>query len=229
MRYLSTYAIFLAAMMVFISCEQEDEILNDPGLDYFDISERSYIDYQVDSIFHDVPAGVQDTFSFQVRELIDTTFFDGEGRPTARLERYYRDDDSSAWVLRDVWVANRTSTRGEKVEENVRFVKMSFPVRQGEVWDGNAFNTLEEWEYTYSEVDVPNTISDIDYERTARIIQRDRSNLIESEYAEEVYAYGIGMVYKRIDTLKFSFEGGISQLSTGVELEMRAIDFGTLE
>ena len=224
----TAFISFLTISLFFCSCE-DDDIIIDPGFDYFPIELGRYVDYEVDSIYHDVPAGVQDTFHFYVREFIDTTFFDAENRPSNRIERYYKEDLSAIWNLRDVWVANRTNTSAQKVEENVRFVKLVFPVASEVTWNGNAQNVFETWDYEYEDLFIPKTIGDTIYANTVTVVQRNRENLLESEIAKEIYARGVGMVYKRLDTLKFSLENGISELETGVEFEMTAIGTGVIE
>ncbi|NND94961.1 MAG: hypothetical protein HKN45_08845 [Flavobacteriales bacterium] len=226
---IKTALIFILSVSFFLtSCEEEDVII-DPGYDYFPVELGRYVDYRVDSVYHDLPAGVQDTFQFYVREFIDSTFFDAESRPTNRIQRLYKDDLSADWVLKDIWVANRVSTSAQKVEENVRFVKLVFPVEPDVTWDGNAQNINEEWQYEYSDLFIPKTIGDSTYTQTITVIQRDRENLLEREYAKEVYGLGVGMVYKQLDTLKFSLENGVSELETGVELKMTAIAHGVIE
>ncbi|NNC83205.1 MAG: hypothetical protein HKN79_06480 [Flavobacteriales bacterium] len=220
--------IIALAALGWSACESDD-VLIDPGFDYFPVERGRYVDYEVDSIYHDVPSGIQDTFHFYVRELIDTTYFDAESRPTNRIERYYKEELADDWTIRDVWVANRTNSTGEKVEENVRFVKMVFPVEPDVMWDGNAQNTMDTWDYSYDDLFNPKTIGDTTYASTVTIIQRDVENLIQSEQAREIYAQGVGMVYKELDTLKFTLENGISELETGVELQMTAIATGVLE
>jgi hypothetical protein len=180
----------------------------------------------VDSLVYDIPSGIQDTFQFQIKEVLDTTFFDLEGRPTARIERFYRDEASDPWVLKKIWVANRTTTRAEKVEENVRFVQMVFPVDEFLVWDGNAQNVFEDWDYRYQDIATPKQIGPISFDNTVTVIQRDISNLIEEEFAQEIYAYDVGMVYKQLDTLKYSLSGGIQTLRTGIKFKMTAFEFG---
>jgi len=228
MKNLLGFSILLTLCLIVSSCENDD-VLIDPGYDYFPITKGLYIDYEVDSIYHDVPAGIQDTHHFYVRELVDTTFFDAEDRPTNRIERYYKAELNAEWVLRDVWTSNRTNEWAEKVEENVRYVKMVFPISEDTPWDGNSMNVIEPWIYEYSELFESRNIGDTSFANTVTVVQRDIDNLIQSQQAKEIYAPGVGMVYKQLDTLKFTLENGISELSTGVEFQMTAIGTGVLD
>ena len=64
------------------------------------------------------------------------------------VKRYYRPAANMPWILGDVWTQKRTTNTAERVEENVRFIKMEFPVKDGGTWQGNAYNMLGDWEWT---------------------------------------------------------------------------------
>jgi len=213
-------------MLAMYACKSEVLEAPDSGQAYFKIDQGSYIAYDVDSIVIDIPSGIQDTFVFQIKEYIDSAFFDLEGRPTARIHRSYRDQAADPWILKKVWTANRGVTKAEKVEENVRFVKMVFPVTADIEWDGNAQNTFNAWNYSYQEIDAPRNIGSLAFQRTVTVDQRDLSNLIEKEFAQEIYAYDVGMVYKQLDILKYSLSGGVQTLLIGVKFKMTAFEYG---
>lgn len=66
--------------------------------------------------------------------------------------------------LKRCWASNKTVTAAEKVEENVRFVKLAFPVKDEQVWNGNAQNTLDGWNYSYQFFDRPRTVGGITFD-----------------------------------------------------------------
>jgi hypothetical protein len=128
---------------------------------------------------------------------MESVFVDNQGRNTSRIERYKRLNDTIPWMIKDVWYANLTSSTAEKVEEDVRFIKLIFPVRAGDTWDGNAFNTLGEETYTYGDVNTPYSTILFNFDSTVTVIQRDDTSAIRREYSIEVYAKHIGMIYKK--------------------------------
>lgn len=222
MRNLLLLSSLCLLMALASGCEDSD-VLVDPGYLYYPMGEGKYRIYEVDSIVLDAPVNVLDTFRYFIKELNDTTFLDNEGRRTTRIERSYKQDWDDAWQIKDIWFANRTNSTAEKVEENLRYVKLAFPVSlETDDWDGNAQNSLEEWTYQYTEVDVPAMVGDTIYEKTCTVVQRDRVNAIEREYAEEKFAYGVGMVYKRFEW--FNNVGG--EVVTSLEFEMRIVESG---
>jgi hypothetical protein len=140
------------------------------------------------------------------------------------VERYKKNNLQDTFQLTDVWVQKRTTTSAERYEENQRFVRLIFPVNEGESWNGNAYNTLEPWNYTYTNVGEPYSLDLLSFSKTLTVNQRNNVNLVNQEIAYEVYAYGIGMVYKQLTDLEYqNFQ------VTGVEVEMKAIGYGTLE
>jgi hypothetical protein len=132
-----------------------------------------------------------------IREVIESVFTDEQGRPTLRIERYKRSSDTSQWIIKDVWFANRTASTAEKVEENIRYLKLIFPVKEGDEWNGNIYNTLDEWNYEVLEADAPYQAEFFLFDSAATVLQADAPTMIGRDYALEVYACGVGMVYKK--------------------------------
>lgn len=201
MRQLSFIAAFLLCLLV--SCRKDTEVPPDVGYNYFPDATGHYVIYEGDSIIYkDNEDEGPDTFRFLTKELIESVYTDNEGRPTLRIQRFtkwYNDSipyEQMAWVHTDFWAANRTATTAEKVEENVRFVKLIFPVKENSSWNGNAFNYLEPWEYEYDDIHVQETINSIGFDSVATVLQNDVENLVDRKYGVEKYAKNVGLVYK---------------------------------
>ena len=96
------------------------------GYEYFPNDSGIWVQYVVDSIDYDDEFG-NDTFQFQLLEKIESKSIDNEGRDAQRIERLKRPNDSSIWRIKDVWYANLTESKAEKIEENLRYVKLNFP------------------------------------------------------------------------------------------------------
>ena len=188
----------------FISCKKDKEQGPDMGYNYFPIKVGSYIVYNVDSFHYYNTPTIIDTFKFQLKEKIQSTYLDNQNRTTLRLERYIRNYDpiipysALPWIFRDVWAANRTTTTAEKVEENVRYIKLAFAVREGQSWNGNAQNTNEGLTYTYQFFDQPRTIGGTAFDSVLQVNQENDENLILKKLYIERYARKIGMVFKQV-------------------------------
>lgn len=203
-KYISIF-IFLAILFLGInSCKKDKDPLPDMGYNYFPNEEGRYIVYDVDSIYYDDFDNTIDTFKFQLKHKIESIYNDNQGRPTQRIEQYVKMYNHSIpysamnWILRDVWAANASSTSAEQVEENVRFVKLAFPVKETQKWNGNAQNILTAWNYTYNFFDLPRTHGNIAFDSVLEVNQYNQKTLIEYTYYIERYARNVGMIYKRV-------------------------------
>jgi hypothetical protein len=195
--------IFIFASSV-SSCKKEKQEAFDMGYSYFPEQAGNYIVYDVDSFYYNDFSDHIDTFKFQLKEKVESIFPDNQNRPTMRLERYVRFYDklkpytTIPWKLRNVWIANRTATTAEKVEENVRYTKLTFPVSTTSAWNGNMQNTDPALNYSYFFVDVPRTIGTFAFDSVLQVNQQDETNLISKKYYIEKYARHVGLAYKQV-------------------------------
>lgn len=212
---------FILLLLPLFSCEREVEEGPELHKDYFPVSTGHRVTYEVDSIFHDSAVETHDTSHYFIREEIESSFIDNEGRTAYRLERYRKDSADDDWSIADVWTSYRNEERAEKVEENQRFIKMTFPVQDGKDWNGNAFNDLNDSEYRYRNVHQSRTVEGKVLDSTVSVLQEDEENLIEKRFSEEIYSKGIGMVEKTKIGLETYTSGEIRR---GSELYMRMTD-----
>ncbi len=225
---------FVFIALLFAACKKDKTVETvDIGYNYFPTEVGRYVVYQVDSIsYNDFFTPVKiDTTHFQLKEVIESVFTDNEGRESERIERYVRYADSLPWSLRDVWYQTRSTTKAEKVEENVRFIKLTFPTRNNQKWNGNALNTIGTYTYEYKSVDTKKTVNGNVFDSTLTINQILDSNLIEKKYQLEIYAKNVGMIYKRFVDVQdkgITIEPGplSNRIDAGTDFTYRIIEYG---
>jgi hypothetical protein len=206
-------SFFLFLGVLFFSCKKDAPA--EPSVDfsynYFPNEIGRYVVYQVDSIAQDDKSNKHDTTQYLLKELIASSFLDNSNRPTLRIERYYKfykkniPYDSMNWIGPRVWFANKTTYTTEKVEENIRYLKLAFPMSKGKKWNGNVYNTFGRKEYEVMSLDQPETINAIDFDSVATIKQLKKIDFIEYIYEAEKYVRNVGLVYKVRDSL---YDGG---------------------
>ena len=191
--------LILLSVLCFSSCkkDKDDYVAPDIGHNYAGMQVGKYVVYDVDSLFYDDFTATVDTSIYQIKEEVVEKFIDLEDEEAFKIHRYKKEKDSLNWVLKDVWNAKLTQTNFQKVEENVRFVKLIFPVRTNVTWNGNIMNNLGELRYEYMSIDAPETIGGVALINVLRVLQYEDINLISQEMFEEKYARGVGLVYKK--------------------------------
>jgi hypothetical protein len=197
MKYLC-YILLTATVLISVASCSDEESTSPSGLlySYIPVNVGHELIYDVSLITKDEFSQQSDTFYYQVKEVIESVFLDNQGRPTQRLERYRRDSVQDPWVIADVWTSNLSSTKYEKNEDNVPYVKLVFPVSYGGTWNGNVLNTYEPAEYEYISLNDPATIGATYFDSTLTVLQADLQTFIDTVYSEERYAAGVGMVYR---------------------------------
>jgi len=212
--------ILLGLLIALSSCNEntvKETIEVDQGYEYFPLEVGKYITYQVDSVIYDVGNNVTliDTIRTYIKEEITDTLVDNTGETVYRIQRYERSNVNDNWRVKDIWTSARTRAQAEKVEENLRFIKMVFPVTEGIEWNGNIFidestiipiagesiEVFKNWLYKIESMDQSETIGDFTFDRVTTVSQADSENLIELRFSIEKYAEDIGLVYREMRIL----------------------------
>ncbi|MBI3519583.1 MAG: hypothetical protein HY062_09540 [Bacteroidetes bacterium] len=168
-----------------------------------------YVVYDVDSTVYDDNNMDTTFYKYRIKEKLEEIYVDNEGRSAIKLVRYIKkynptvSYDNIPWTIKDVWNYTKTSTTLEVVEEDVRFTKLIFPVRVDAAWNGNALNTIGDWEYKYNYMDRTENINGTTFENVLFVEQKDdkSKNAIHRQYFIEKYAKDIGLVYREIKDL----------------------------
>ena len=215
--------LFIAIILAMTACKKDDP--TDPylGYQYFPNDSGVWVQYIVDSIAYDDQFG-NDTFEFQLLERIESKFVDNEGRDAQRIERLKRNSDTANWRIEDVWFANLTANTAEKVEENVRFVKLNFPLKLNKTWDGNNFNTEDAQNYEIAALNEPYTINGMSFDSTVTVLQKDFITVVNEDYAFEVYAKNVGLVHKKYTSTELDPNTG--EIQFGIAYEYVITDYG---
>lgn len=204
-------SLFIAVLSVVIwSCGKHETvpstIENDQS--YFPLKSGYWIEYEVDSVVHldiddrNMVDTSIDAYHFFVREMIDSSFTDATGKTAWRISRYRRTADSLPWTFMAVWTANKSLSAAEKVEDNQRYVKLSFPFNSRREWNGNAYNSYPEELYSYDNLYEPAAYNSLNFDSSITVVQNDFISSINRIYKIEKYASQVGMIYKQTDSLR---------------------------
>ena len=105
----------------------------------------------------------------------------------------------------------------ERTDFDVKKVKLSFPVQNNKRWDINMFNNQDVQYGYYNQVDESFFIDDSTFDETVTIKIADRQDIIFTQFEEEIYARGIGLIqrqFKDIETQPGKYKDGIEYTET---------------
>ncbi|MFM7217491.1 MAG: hypothetical protein ACKO1U_05685 [Bacteroidota bacterium] len=226
-------SVFFVAVCL-TACKEETVIPDayQSDREYFPLTPGSWIEYAVDSIVHieNDPEPCKDSvlrYSFFLREEVDTPFIDGQGDLAYRIMRYKRSDTLQPWTFSGLWSSKKTDQAAQRVEDNVRIVKLSFPFDRRSSWNGNAYNTLIPESYRYDDIGVPYRLGSLSFEATTLVVQNDFITSISATVKSERFAKGIGLIEKYSKDVRLLYGcGSASVIDDGLEYSQRAIAFG---
>lgn len=224
-KHISFFLLSCFALTWF-SCKKESVVLPPLSFNYFPTEKGRYIIYDVDSVYHSENDNNNDdsvyAYHYQVKDKIDSSFLDLEGRTNQILLRYRRANDTLEWELTNVWTQYLSATSAYLTEDNVQYHKLSFPISSTITWNGNDSNTGQEEFYFYEYYHESDVINGNSFDSTLSVIQIDENNYVEKLFGNEKYAVGVGLIYKERDDL--GKRNG--QIVKGMEYKMVVIDYG---
>ncbi len=242
---LKNYLLLAVTLSIVLICScNESTFDNDPvdfGYEYFPLELGNEWIYQVDSTVITSGGSTRYESTSFVKETITEAKENAEKKYI--LTRSSRKLETSPWKITDVYTVERDEDRAYRVEDNRRFIKLVFPVRDGKSWDGNVFfnDDVEvdalgeplkiyfEWDYDMSELTEAVTIGDQTYTDVVQVDQKDSEDALLLARSYEQYAEGSGLIFKHQTYLTTSFRDStiawLDQADKGFVIEHRLLSF----
>jgi hypothetical protein len=201
------------AVIVLLSCGKESQPVDEStfGYDFFPIIKGKSWVYASDSIIYDNGGSKIDTFSSFIKEEIGDSFVDETGITVYKLNRYFKRNPSDVWSRTNTWTTYTDKTRAIRTEENLKFIKLVFPLKKGLRWDGNVFldediiievagesiEAYKNWKHKMEEIDENFNFNGTDV-TSVRVNLVDDASIIDRRKVTEYYGKGIGLLKKEM-------------------------------
>lgn len=155
---------------------------------------------------------------YQLKSTITGSITNPDGSHSFVIHRAFRPDEAGIWMPLDTWAARRNLKELIVTEKNTAFVKLISPIRDGTSWNGNSFNSLPGDDqcgldgelcdqYRYTLINEPFSSGELAFDETITVNQNNNTDIIVSyDVRKEVYARGVGLVYKESTILEYCTE-----------------------
>ncbi|MBL7765157.1 MAG: hypothetical protein JNJ58_03615 [Chitinophagaceae bacterium] len=232
--------ISLLFILSLIGCKREvippDQV--DIGKEYFPVSIGHFVEYSVDSIVFDDFNQKIDTNHMEFRDEISESFNDAEGRPSYVVDRYVRPDSTFAWSSLLSYYITATNFKLEVIEDNLRYIKLVFPVKLNTRWYGNTYlptalnaelQWMDKWDYKYVNVNEPFQQGLVNMNNTLTVTEADYTEgdpnnpdaFSARTFSKEVYAKEVGLVYREVT--RWVYQPSVVKFRKGFTLILQAI------
>lgn len=212
----------LCSVLLLLACDKEGAV-PDLGHDYFPIEFGTYRIYDVTETTY--VNKVATTEEYQLRERFTEQIGD-EANPAYLLLIERREDAEGVWEAVESIYIRQNDYMLEYREDNVSFVKMSYPVRAGREWNGNALNAEPSATYFYESTNE----SSFEGDEIKVVISDIPQNFVEEDRRFEYYVRGIGLVKRDFRQLEICFQTnctGANQPENGRILVQELIEYGS--
>lgn len=187
--------------------------------------------YNVEETRYSEVAPVQKS-NYQLRVSVIDSFPNDEGTFTYVWARSKRSSTSAQWQNIDTWSARPSATEIVINEQNISFVKLSFPVKDGSQWNGNKFNTLGEDDYAIISHNEPAVFGGISFDKTTTVLEEDNDDhIVFLDQRKSVYARGVGLIYRALTQLNYCTLDnclGQQKINNGLVYKQEISEYGDL-
>ncbi|MCC7246411.1 MAG: hypothetical protein IT269_12080 [Saprospiraceae bacterium] len=211
----------IAGLLAILQMACSDPTFNPPTVsaadqwDYFPLRIGQQTTWRVDSIVYDFATGggtVRDSSVTFVQEIVSDTLRDQTGELNYVIDRFERLNDSAPWQFVRRETAVRNASQAIRTEQNLRFLKLIFPMTRRSEWNGNIWIDVNReieiagerirpfvnWQYEVDSIDVAATVGAFQFDSTLLVTEVNESNIIERRLSQTRYAKGVGMVEREI-------------------------------
>ncbi len=173
---------------------------------------------------------VPSVVNYEVRETVTGTYADAAGQPVFQIQRATRPTASSPWTNDSVFSVRLNNQTVVLNRANRPSVELIFPVREGRTWNYSAYgagpaDTLSDTTRAYRRVGKPFVTAAVPngaartYDRTLTTTDiglAEDDNLYNLKTYEQVFAQGVGPVFRRRRRYNYTDGNGASTPVPGV-------------
>ncbi|MBC7425748.1 MAG: hypothetical protein H7321_04350 [Bacteroidia bacterium] len=180
-----------------ISCQNKKEEVVLRGIEFYPLKTGSIKTYNITSIKFNSFTGISDTLSYDILEKVAGINIDSTGDTTHRIEWYKYDSSAFDFVVYRVFTRKIDLFTAQTIDNNIRYVDLSFPVVKNKTWDGNLYN-MERGarDYKYLKIFEPFSINSKTFSETITVREAIESFGLKTLSKYSVYAKNVGLVYR---------------------------------
>lgn len=199
---------------------------------YFPLDSGLWRVFEIIEINTDKEVNVCDTNVYYLMEKCGGVFVDNVGDTMRKIERYVRNSLSDNWLQSNTHVAYVKNNEAILVDENVRYLKLQFPLELGKTWNANKYNHIDTVQTLLSKVVQLNVsvAEPMAFDSVVVVERINESNIVSKKLQQEVYATNVGLVQRQIiDVYSGEFDANVPiehRITKGTEQYFNLIDYG---
>ncbi len=193
---LNKLVVFVLLLGAITACKKSAPTNNSINLGYsfFPIDSGIVKYYAVDSIAYSDITHSSDTFHFILKEEFAGLISGQTFQYHREILRSVRTDTSQNWHARTSVFVIVNSNNLEWLEDNIRQVKLAFPIGNVLSWNGNQSNNLGRKTFLLQNIHQAFNNGDTEFNDCVAVQESLANNAIEEILIKSVYSNGIGLI-----------------------------------
>ena len=227
-------ALLIALVVTITSCKKTISYPAIPLTDYYiTLQVGKYVTYRLDSLNFYYYGQLDTITSYLAKDSVEGTSVDGTGATVWSVTRYLSDTSGDSWRPTETYTVSPTKQTIDMTENNLRFIKLAWPLDVGFSWTGNTYLpyapyqdffqyssytnlSLGSWNYTYTQVNQPFTVANgVTYDSATTVLQlpqapdstnvpiTDPTSFASATYWSETYGKHIGLIYRHTEMWEY--------------------------
>jgi hypothetical protein len=197
------------AILTFYSCDKVEPPVESDTV-FFPLKLSTFTVFKVTLLEHDAFREKTDTLSYFIKETTQDTIINNAGKLVYRTRIEQSQNDTNYTFIKYV-IEERDDFSAQRVEDDTRKIKLSFPLKERKTWDANEFNINEYQSAQTIKVNEPYMAGDTEFIETVIVDLGNDINPFFTTVEEEVYAKNIGLInriVKEIETQPGKYKDG---------------------
>jgi hypothetical protein len=218
---IASIALGIIILSIYSCAKKTTTIDLNLGKEYYPLVTGRSITYKVDSTIYDDFTGLVFQTHSYIKDVVDTQYLDIQNNPAFYVKRYYKSDSATDFTFSYMYTALIINNRLEIVYDNLRYIKLVFPVTYLGTWKGNEYiNTssskepyawIDDKPYSYKDLGKPYTNDSLTFPNTLTVFHineikgdstKSTTTFGDITYSSEKYGKNIGLIYKEVKTIK---------------------------
>jgi hypothetical protein len=201
--------------IVFCSCKKVEPIKESDTV-YFPVDLNTYNVYTVTELKHDAFLAQTDTSYFFVKETTQDTLINNAGELVYRV-KVEKSTDDTLYSFHKYLIIQRDEFSAQRVEDDIRKIKLSFPFKERKSWDANELNTSDYQLARTIQLGETIILEGIEHKETVTVDLGSDIDPFFTNVEEEIYAKNTGLVrriFKDLQTQPGKYKDGIEYEQT---------------
>ncbi len=213
------------------SCDQSETNPVD-SYQYYPLELGRYQIYQVQETIYSAGQKNPVVTTWQEKDEVDRISSNADPVISYIIARYRRNVPTDYWQKLKEFAVTKSPDKILTNIDNQPILSLVFPPNATIRWNGNTYNTLDDQQYRYMDINQPGSVDKLSFENTLTVVERRDTSIIDRYIGIKKYALGAGLILDEQTAYQYCQDDdciGEGIIESGSYKTRKIIEFGLLK